>query len=123
METAGFRCPVGFMEYAGDLSGSTEILTPAATRSGSEDGRKPRPRCLQTMEANESTPCEGESAVGESFERQAELAHARGVAQQAGDLLVGSDVRNPDREQLMQRIQEARADLHVAEKILAEGEA
>ena len=41
MQTVGFRCPVGFINYPPYLSGSTEILTPAATRSGSEGRRKP----------------------------------------------------------------------------------
>lgn len=41
MQTVGFRCPVGFINYPPYLSGSTEILTPTATRSGSEGRRKP----------------------------------------------------------------------------------
>ena len=66
MTTAGFRCPTGFMHYGSDLPGSTDSLTPAATRSGSEDGRMTRPRCCPPMTANESSPPEGESADGES---------------------------------------------------------
>ena len=41
MAVAGFRCPVGFKNYPSDLLVSTGILTPAATRLGSEDGSGP----------------------------------------------------------------------------------
>ena len=41
MRSVGFRCPVGFINYPASVPFSTEILTPAATRSGSEDGMRP----------------------------------------------------------------------------------
>ena len=96
MRTAGFRCPTGFMHYPSDLPGSTETLTPAATRSESEDGRKPVLGAPRTMEANEPTSPEGESADDESV-RETAVAVAEDHVHPAFEALVaGTDAYDPE---------------------------
>lgn len=79
-EVTDTRSVASFKSSECDVSASTEILTPAATRSGSEDGMEARPRCSQamraTMRASDTTPSEGESADGEWSDEQEAVAAA-----------------------------------------------
>lgn len=108
------------MSSASDASGSTGETDATLTGRGNVRGeRTPRTRCARTMDASESTPPKGESAVGESLERRVREETAEMLVDLVADSLVF--VRgDPDSEELLVGVRKAQVQLEMAENILAE---
>lgn len=108
------------MSRASDASGSTGETDATLGVAGTSGVRRhPEHGAPKTMDASESTPPKGESAVGESLERRVRQETAEMLVDLVADTLVF--VRGePEPEELLFRVREAQVQLEMAENILPE---